>query len=203
VNVIRAIQTRKCAQFSQGAKSDQHISWKNNSVFCFGLTTSKWKIQALKVATFRIFYNLTKEFSHMGTIGMACTKISGVRVGPGLQPGIWNLCCSVEQYTCKSGSGEKKNLGELIVNLTPDMFVVVSGQKGIGNLWPVSTALKKRCGVSWSDVTAGDGCHRKKKSVSGTNFNILLFHHIILVSNILLRMDVWTDHLVLNAKGEN
>jgi hypothetical protein len=84
-------------------------------------------------------------------------KFSGVRVGPGRAIALGMKSLLFPSNNINSVRVPLvKNVCESVVNLAPDTFVVVPGQKGIGKTVAISTALRNKCGVVQINVDAGD-----------------------------------------------
>jgi hypothetical protein len=100
-----------------------------------------------------------KNSAIIGTIRVMAPilKISGVRVGPGraIALGMKSLLFPSSNVDSVRVDLVKK-IWESVINLAPDMFVVVTGQKGIGKTVAITTALRNKCGVVQIDVDAGD-----------------------------------------------
>jgi hypothetical protein len=98
-----------------------------------------------------------------------------------------------------------KNIWETVVNLAPDTFVVVSGQKGIGKTVAISTALKNKCGVVEVNFTAGDSAdvivEKSLKAIANLQYSFSSPYHSGRRVMFYYRWIFWSKPiLVLNAK---
>ena len=125
-----------------------------------------------------------KNSAIIGTISVMAPilKISGVRVGPGraLVLGMKSVLFPSSNIPSVRVNLVKK-IWESVVNLAPDMFVVVSGQKGIGKTVAISTALRNKCGVVEVNVTAGDSADvivvKSLKAIANLQYDSFISPH--------------------------
>jgi hypothetical protein len=149
-----------------------------------------------------------KNSAIIGTISVMAPilKISGVRVGPGraLVLGMKSVLFPSSNIPSVRVNLVKK-IWESVVNLAPDMFVVVSGQKGIGKTVAISTALRNKCGVVEVNVTAGDSAdvivEKSVKAIANLQYSFVSPHHSSRRVIFYYRWIFWSKPiLVLNAK---
>jgi hypothetical protein len=150
-----------------------------------------------------------KNSAIIGTISVMAPilKITGVRVGPGraLALGMKSLLFPSSNIDSVRVDLMKK-IWESVVNLAPDMFVVVSGQKGIGKTVAISTALRNKCGVVQIDVDAGDSKEaivvKSLKAIANLQYdNFISPHYSGRRVMLYYRWMFWSRPiLVLNAK---
>ena len=133
-------------------------------------------------------------------------KFSGVRVGPGraIALGMKSLLFSSNNINSVRVP-LVKNIWESVVNLAPDTFVVVSGQKGIGKTVAISTALRNKCGVVEVNVTAGDSAdvivRKALRAIANLQYSFISPHHSGTRVIFYYRWMFWSKPiLVLNAK---
>ncbi len=133
-------------------------------------------------------------------------KFSGVRVGPGRAIALGMKSLLFPSNNINSVRVPLvKNIWESVVNLAPDTFVVVSGQKGIGKTVAISTALRNKCGVVEVNVTAGDSAdvivEKSVKAIANLQYSFVSPHYSGRRVIFYYRWMLWSRHiLVLNVK---